>query len=99
MDNCRDLKIEGHDVVSQGEFSLICASVTAIITGAWNACDNLYTQDVSLRAEKGYASLKIKKNTQHLQTIIKVIYYQLLTLSQQYSKYIKIYIGGHEHEV
>ena len=98
LKDCHHLAITGHDQIKASE-SLVCAGVTAIITGAWNAFDQLYAQDVTLTAGNGHAVCKINKSNCYLQTIIKVIYYQILTLAQQYRTHIQIYIGGDKHEV
>ena len=72
---------------------LVCASVSSIATGALNALDAAYPDDVELRLTEvpdAMIEIKVLQNHPNLQVLLRMLYIQIQTLAENQSKYITI---------
>ena len=67
---------------------LICAGVSSIITGGFNALVKEETEELIL--EEGYAKVMVKENSNISLQVLRVIEIQLMTIEESYPKYINI---------
>ena len=86
------LEVSGHSNYDEHGKDIVCAGVSAIVTGGLNALAIENKNKISYRVEDGYVNvdvLDIENN--NLQKIMDVIIIQLKTIEESYKKYIKIY--------
>lgn len=86
------LIVSGHSNYDEHGKDIVCAGVSAIVTGGLNALAIENKNKISYRVEDGYVNvdvLDIENN--NLQKIMDVIIIQLKTIEESYKKYIKIY--------
>lgn len=84
------IEVKGH--AEQAEFGkdLVCAAISAIITGGMNA---LTSDSVTLKLEEGYALIKYDNlPDEHDAVVLNTIYTQLLTVQEDREEFIKISI-------
>ena len=87
------LSAKGHALSDEEGKDLVCAAISAIITGGLNALDNPKSFGIIL--EKGYASISsLKDVNNHDYEVLDVIYTQLKTVEEDNKKYIKIVEKG-----
>ncbi len=81
------LEVKGHAGFAESGQDLICAGVSSIVTGGFNA----FNKDdiVSVTLESGYAKVILKEQSESLK-VLEVIIIQLQTIQESYPKYIKI---------
>ena len=84
--NLYGLEIKGHANYAEHGQDLVCAGVSSIITGGFNALNKDDIEEISL--EEGYAKLILKKDASN--EVLRVIVIQLQTIEEQYPKFIKI---------
>ncbi len=84
------LQVSGHAGSNEPGQDLVCAGVSAIVTGALNAIAEILPQACELICRVGYAEISVKENSEELQTVLKTVMYQLLTVKQEYPKYLKL---------
>lgn len=85
------LRVKGHADFAPGGQDLVCAAVSAVVTGGFNALKNKGSFDMFL--ESGMAVLKLKPKehiTNYDAVVINVILDQLETIEESYGKFIKI---------
>lgn len=80
------LKVTGHAMSAEYGNDLICAAVSAILTGGFNAFNDNDINQCSLK--EGYASVNVI--SQRGLVILETIIVQLKTIEVQYPKNIKI---------
>ena len=80
------LKVTGHAMSAEYGNDLICAAVSAILTGGFNAFNDSDIKSIELK--EGYAFVEVNLNKG--QEVLKVLEIQLKTLEESYPKYIKI---------
>ncbi|MDD6301741.1 MAG: ribosomal-processing cysteine protease Prp [Bacillales bacterium] len=81
------LEVKGHaDFATSGK-DLICAGVSCIITGGFNAFNKEDIEEITL--EDGYAKVILKPGSESLK-VLDTIIIQLQTIQEGYSKYIQI---------
>lgn len=80
------LQVTGHAKSAEYGKDLICAAVSAILTGGFNAFNENDINECSLK--KGYASVNVI--SQRGLVILETIIVQLKTIENQYPKNIKI---------
>ena len=90
------LEVSGHSNYKEKGEDIICAGVSAIVIGGFNALINETKQDIDYECKDGYARVFVKNlNNDNIQKIIEVITTQLYTIEESYPKFIKINeIGG-----
>lgn len=89
----QEITISGHAESGPKGYDLVCAAVSSIATGTLNALDQIVAQDVQLElTEKPDAKIKIKvlKNRDDLQLLLKMMLIQLNTVQESQPKYIHI---------
>ena len=85
-DLCIGLEMKGHaNTAAYGE-DLLCAAISAIITGGFNAFDDEDLKEITL--DEGYAKVII--NSEKAMIILNTIIVQLKTMEEAYPKNIKI---------
>ena len=82
------LEISGHANSEEYGKDLICAGVSSIVIGGFNALNKNEIQEIIL--EEGYAKVMLKDNANVSKEVLKVIDIQLQTIEESYPKYIKI---------
>ena len=82
------LEISGHANSEEYGKDLICAGVSSIVIGGFNALNKNEIQEIIL--EEGYAKVILKDNANVSNEVLKVIDIQLQTIEESYPKYIKI---------
>lgn len=80
------LEVSGHALFAELGKDLICAGVSSIIVGGFNAFSDDDIDEIKLDA--GYAKVRLKPNRG--QEILHTIIVQLKTIENSYPKYIKI---------
>lgn len=84
---CYGLEVKGHaDFAPHGQ-DLVCAGVSCIITGGFNALNNEDIEEIVL--EEGYAKVILKPESKSLD-VLNVIIIQLQTIQESYPKFLKI---------
>ncbi|AHF57556.1 ribosomal-processing cysteine protease Prp [Spiroplasma eriocheiris] len=82
------VEISGHANAGEVGKDLVCAAITGIASGGLNAIDQLENDTCDFTINEGLIIIKVIKNTHNLQVILNTLYYQLLTIYQQYQNYI-----------
>ena len=82
------LEVKGHANSNESGKDLICAAVSSILTGGFNALVKEETEELIL--EEGYAKVMVKENSNVSLQVLKVIEIQLMTIEESYPKYINI---------
>lgn len=83
------MKASGHAGSAQYGHDLVCAGVSAIITGGFNAIEDVDCYQIGL--SEGYAYIKqISEPNPKDVIVLKTILTQLRTIEESYSKFIKI---------
>ena len=78
--------MKGHANTADYGNDLVCAAVSAIVTGGFNAFDDEDVSEIAL--DEGYAKVVVKSENGY--SILKTIIVQLKTIEEAYPKNIKI---------
>ena len=81
------LEVKGHANFAEHGKDLVCAGVSCIITGGFNALNKEDVEEITL--EEGYAKVVVKPESKSID-VINVILIQLQTIQESYPKFIKI---------
>ena len=81
------LEVKGHANFAEHGKDLVCAGVSCIITGGFNALIKEEIEEIIL--EEGYAKVVVKPESKNVD-VINVILIQLQTIQESYPKFIKI---------
>ena len=81
------LEVKGHANFAEHGKDLVCAGVSCIITGGFNALNKEDIEEVTL--EEGYAKVVVNPESKSVD-VINVILIQLQTIQESYPKFIKI---------
>ena len=85
------LIVSGHSNYDEHGKDIICAGVSAIVTGGLNALINENKKKISYRVNDGYVNVEMLDiNDDKLQIIMDVIITQLKTIEENSKKYVKI---------
>ena len=85
------LIVSGHSNYDEHGKDIVCAGVSAIVTGGLNALTNENKKSISCRVNDGYVNVDVLDITnEKLQIIMDVIIIQLRTIEESYKKYVKI---------
>lgn len=87
-DKLLGLEIKGHANFDESGKDLICAAVSSIVTGGFNALTKEEITEVIL--EEGYAKVILKNNAIESCLVLNVILVQLRTIEESYPQYIDI---------
>lgn len=92
----KKIKITGHADFEKKEQAIACAGVTAIVTGMGNAIEQILQKkqnQVKILIKEGYSEFIISFDAEHQKTtqiLLQILYFQLLTIAQQYPKHINL---------
>ena len=81
-------EIKGHANSEEYGKDLVCAAVSSIITGGFNALVKEEIDKITLN--EGYAKVIIKNHGNQSKMVLNVIDIQLQTIEERYPKYINI---------
>ena len=86
------LIVSGHSNYDEHGKDIVCAGVSAIVTGGINALAIENKNSISYEIKDGYVNLDVLDiENNNIQLIIDVIVVQLRTIEESYKKYVKIY--------
>ena len=84
----QSLEISGHADSGPKGHDLVCAAVSAIITGGANAIPNKANYDIKL--ESGYALIEMKNADEESNKVLNTVWVMLKTVEESYPQHIKI---------
>ena len=85
----RSLEVKGHANSAPHGEDLVCAAVSAVITGGANAIKNL--KDFKIELKEGYASFQVINSlTSHDEIVMETIVVGLETIAEENEQFIKI---------
>ncbi|MBE6136348.1 MAG: ribosomal-processing cysteine protease Prp [Erysipelotrichaceae bacterium] len=84
----KSIEINGHAGSGPKGHDLVCAAVSAIITGGANALDNKKNYKVVL--ESGHALIEMKEKDEDGNKVLSTVWVMLKTVEESYSQFIKI---------
>ena len=85
------LVVSGHSNYDEHGKDIVCAGVSAIVTGGLNALAIEDKNKISYRVKDGYVNVDVLDiENDRLQLIMDVIVIQLKTIEESYKKYVKI---------
>ena len=85
------LIVSGHSNYDEHGKDIVCAGVSAVVTGGLNALANENKKMISYRVNDGYVNIDVLDiRNENLQLIMDVIIIQLKTIEESYKKYVKI---------
>lgn len=90
QDTILKVQISGHAHSAQRGKDLVCAGVSSISIGALNAIDALAAKSCDLVMDDGWIEIKVKENSDTLQTILNTLILQLQTIENMHKKFIKM---------
>ena len=85
----KTLTVSGHANFAKYGQDLVCAGVSAIVTGGINALEEEINNIVIIN-EENKLGVEVVNSNEKIQIIIKTILIQLETIEDSYKKYIKI---------
>ena len=83
----KSIEIKGHAGSGPKGHDLICAAVSAIITGGANA---LNKNNYNIELESGYAYIEMKEKDEDGNNVLNTVWVQLKTVEESYSQFIRI---------
>ncbi|QVJ95155.1 ribosomal-processing cysteine protease Prp [Mycoplasma mycoides] len=84
-------EMRGHANSDEYGKDLVCAGLTAIVSGALNAIDSYYKNDVDIEVLKNKITIIVKQeNNNNLQLMLDMLKIQIQTITIQYSKNARI---------
>jgi len=81
--------VNGHANSANYGKDIVCAGVSAIVTGTINALKEITNINPKYKIEDGYCEIKFSGDDLS-QTVAKTMMYQLKTIEESYSKNVKI---------
>ena len=87
------IKVSGHAGSGEYGYDLVCAGVSAILTGGANAINE--KPSFELKLSSGLGLIRLKENemlSTHDEIVLDTILVQLQTIEESYRKFIKIEI-------
>ncbi len=91
--------VSGHAMYSDSGNDIVCASVSSIVIFAFNACikfDKSIESNISV--DDGYLEINIKNYNKNIDTVLKLLHYELSELEEQYQEYITVIDGGESYD-
>ncbi|WP_374696804.1 ribosomal-processing cysteine protease Prp [Spiroplasma endosymbiont of Polydrusus formosus] len=86
----KKIEITGHAKSAEYGKDLVCAAITGIVTGGLNAIDQIKPDSCESVVKERLINIIIKNDSADLQVMLQTIYYQFLTIYQQYQKFISV---------
>ena len=84
----KSIEINGHAGSGPKGHDLVCAAVSAIITGGANALSNKNNYKIEL--ESGHALIAMKEKDEDGNKVLSTVWVQLKTVEESYSQFIRI---------
>jgi hypothetical protein len=91
-ENLIGLEVTGHALSNIKGQDLVCAGVSSIITGGFNAFSDEDLESIELK--EGYAKVILKNLSNQAKEILRTIYIQLMTIEEAHPQYVKIIENG-----
>ena len=85
----KSLTVSGHANYDKYGKDIVCAGVSAVVTGGINALEN-QVENIEIINEENKLGVKVINSNEYIQIILKTIIIQLETIENSYKKYIKI---------
>lgn len=85
----KSLTVSGHANYDKYGKDIVCAGVSAVVTGGINALES-QVDNVEIINEDNKLGVKVINNNEFIQTVLNTILIQLETIERSYKKYIKI---------
>ncbi|QEH61584.1 ribosomal-processing cysteine protease Prp [Spiroplasma chinense] len=89
-DSIMKIEVSGHANAGDYGNDLVCAGITAIVSGALNGLDQMHNKDVDLNVDDNVITIIVKNDSIELQKILQFLLFQLETIEFQYQKNFKI---------
>jgi uncharacterized protein YsxB (DUF464 family) len=81
------LEVSGHAGYAPKGEDLVCAGVSSILTGGFNALEKNDVQEIKL--DEGFAKVILKDKNCKSVNVLKVIEVQLMTIQEEFPQFIK----------
>ena len=85
----KTLIVSGHANYDKYGKDIVCAGVSAVVTGGINALEN-QVENIEIINEENKLGVKVINSNEYIQIVLKTIIIQLETIERSYKKYIKI---------
>lgn len=86
----QELLVRGHAGYAESGKDLVCAGVSCIMYGTYNALVELSKDGFSYKLNEGYFKINTDKTDTITQTVLKTALVQLETMHTSYADYIKM---------
>lgn len=84
------LTVSGHANYDKYGKDIVCAGVSAIVTGGINALES-EVKNIEIINKENELGIKVINNNEKIQIILNTMLVQLETIENSYEKYIKIF--------
>ena len=85
----KSLTVSGHANYDKYGKDIVCAGVSAVVTGGINALES-QVENIELINEENKLGVKVINSNEYIQIVLNTILTQLETIERSYKKYIKI---------
>ena len=85
----KSLTVSGHANYDKYGQDIVCAGVSAVVTGGINALESQLS-NIEIINEDNKLGVKVINSNEYIQIVLKTILIQLETIENSYKKYIKI---------
>lgn len=86
----KELEVKGHAGYAESGKDLVCAGVSCIMYGTYNALVELSKDGFSYKLDDGYFKINTEKTDTVTQTVLKTALVQLETMHTSYANYMKM---------
>ncbi|AHI52624.1 ribosomal-processing cysteine protease Prp [Spiroplasma culicicola] len=86
----QEISLSGHANAANYGNDLVCAGITAIVNGALNGLDQMFSEFVELIVLKNDIKIIVKVENKQVQDILEFVKIQLETIAIQYPKNFRI---------
>ena len=83
------LTVSGHANYDKYGKDIVCAGVSAVVTGGINALES-QVSNIEIISKENELGVKVINSNEYIQIVLKTILIQLETIESSYKKYIKI---------
>ena len=85
----KSLTVSGHANYDKYGKDIVCAGVSAVVTGGINALES-QVDNIEVISKENELGVKVINSNEYIQIVLKTILIQLETIEKSYKKYIKI---------
>ena len=85
----KSLTVSGHANYDKYGKDIVCAGVSAVVTGGINALEG-QVNNIEIINEDNKLGVKVINSNEYIQIVLNTILIQLETIEKSYKKYIKI---------